>query len=105
MTPAFADELRRLHKSFYGFAYTPLNVQEPQCGAVQANITEDIQLMSQLTSSSLFSTFADWADDPHSSLAHVRLCMVRTARSLELATDSDTATNLRWCSRRSRTPR
>jgi len=39
----------RLIRSFYGFAYTPLNVQMPSCGAVQVNVTEDIQLMSQLT--------------------------------------------------------
>ncbi|KZT52945.1 glycoside hydrolase family 17 protein [Calocera cornea HHB12733] len=39
----------RLHNSFYGFAYTPLNVQLPWCGAVQGNVTEDVILLSQLT--------------------------------------------------------
>ncbi|EJU05045.1 glycoside hydrolase [Dacryopinax primogenitus] len=39
----------RLKNSFYGFAYTPMNVQLPWCGAVQANVTEDVILLSQLT--------------------------------------------------------
>lgn len=39
----------RFHKSFYGIAYTPFLAQEPWCGATLANITEDIQLLSQLT--------------------------------------------------------
>lgn len=39
----------RLKQSFYGICYTPLNSQYPACGSVQANVTEDIQLLSQLT--------------------------------------------------------
>lgn len=42
--------MHSLHQIFYGMAYTPFNAQAPQCGAVQANVTEDIQLLSQLTS-------------------------------------------------------
>ncbi|SNX87734.1 uncharacterized protein MEPE_06444 [Melanopsichium pennsylvanicum] len=40
----------RLHKSMFGLCYTPLHAQYPACGATQANVTEDIQLISQLTS-------------------------------------------------------
>ncbi|SPO30541.1 uncharacterized protein UTRI_06471 [Ustilago trichophora] len=40
----------RLHKSMYGLCYTPFHAQYPECGATQANVTEDIQLISQLTS-------------------------------------------------------
>lgn len=41
----------RLIQSFYGLAYTSLGVQvDPGCSAVQVNVTEDVQLMSQLTS-------------------------------------------------------
>jgi len=47
--PSQFEKDPRLIRSFYGFAYTPLNVQMPSCGAVQANVTEDIQLLSQLT--------------------------------------------------------
>ncbi|KAG9126231.1 hypothetical protein FRC07_004339 [Ceratobasidium sp. 392] len=39
----------RLKNSFYGFAYTPLGALMPDCGATQANVTEDIQLLSQIT--------------------------------------------------------
>ncbi|KAK4686138.1 hypothetical protein P7C73_g3992, partial [Tremellales sp. Uapishka_1] len=39
----------RLHQSFYGFAYTPNLAQVPWCGVTQANVTRDIQLLSQLT--------------------------------------------------------
>ncbi|KAF8589447.1 glycoside hydrolase family 17 protein [Ramaria rubella] len=39
----------RLHQSFYGIAYTPAGAQLPECGATLANVTEDIQLLSQLT--------------------------------------------------------
>jgi exo-beta-1,3-glucanase (GH17 family) len=39
----------RLKNSFYGFAYTPLGAMLPDCGATQANVTEDMQLLSQLT--------------------------------------------------------
>jgi hypothetical protein len=42
--------MNSLHQAFYGMAYTPFHAQAPQCGAVQANVTEDIQLLSQLTS-------------------------------------------------------
>ncbi|KDQ19321.1 glycoside hydrolase family 17 protein [Botryobasidium botryosum FD-172 SS1] len=47
--PSKFDKDPRLHRSFYGFAYTPLGAQMPSCGATQANVTEDIQLLSQLT--------------------------------------------------------
>ncbi len=40
----------RLHHSMYGLCYTPFNAQYPSCGATQSNVTEDIQIMSQLTS-------------------------------------------------------
>ncbi|KAG9102424.1 hypothetical protein FS749_000014 [Ceratobasidium sp. UAMH 11750] len=39
----------RLKNSFYGFAYTPLGALLPNCGATQPNVTEDIQLLSQIT--------------------------------------------------------
>ncbi|PWY97954.1 glycoside hydrolase [Testicularia cyperi] len=38
-----------LHQSMYGLCYTPFNAQMPWCGATQANVTEDVQIMSQLT--------------------------------------------------------
>ncbi|KAL8292117.1 hypothetical protein RQP46_001583 [Phenoliferia psychrophenolica] len=38
-----------LHNVFYGLAYTPYLTQAPECGATLANVTEDIQLLSQLT--------------------------------------------------------
>jgi hypothetical protein len=38
------------HLAFYGLGYTPYLAQEPDCGATLANVTEDIQLMSQVTS-------------------------------------------------------
>ncbi|CDR88960.1 uncharacterized protein SPSC_06332 [Sporisorium scitamineum] len=40
----------RLHRSMYGICYTPFHAQYPSCGATQPNVTEDIQLLSQLTS-------------------------------------------------------
>lgn len=40
----------RLKHSFYGFAYTPNNAQYPACGATQDDVTQDIALLSQLTS-------------------------------------------------------
>lgn len=46
--------LHRLHVSFYGFSYVPKGAQIPECGASQANVTEDIQLISQLTSALRF---------------------------------------------------
>ncbi|QRW03916.1 DnaJ domain protein [Ceratobasidium sp. AG-Ba] len=39
----------RLKNSFYGFAYTPLGALMPNCGATQPNVTEDMQLLSQIT--------------------------------------------------------
>lgn len=36
-------------QSFWGIAYTPVGAIEPDCGATLANITEDIQILSQLT--------------------------------------------------------
>ncbi|CAG8671595.1 7591_t:CDS:2 [Acaulospora morrowiae] len=41
---------KSLIHSFYGIGYTPLNTQFPSCGATLANITEDIKILSQLTS-------------------------------------------------------
>lgn len=43
----------RLKPIFYGLAYTPYNALEPWCGATLNNVTQDIILMSQLTSESL----------------------------------------------------
>lgn len=40
----------RLKHSFYGLAYTPNNALYPDCNGSQAEIIEDVQLMSQLTS-------------------------------------------------------
>jgi len=39
----------RLKQSFYGIAYTPQNVQLPSCGATQDSVTQEIQIISQLT--------------------------------------------------------
>ncbi|GAA5946351.1 hypothetical protein JCM3765_000210 [Sporobolomyces pararoseus] len=47
--PSKFEKDSRLKPVFYGIAYTPLNAQEPSCGATLANVTEDIQLLSQLT--------------------------------------------------------
>ncbi|GAA6054305.1 hypothetical protein JCM3770_001425 [Rhodotorula araucariae] len=48
--PSQFDKDSRLKQVFYGMAYTPKNVlEEYGCGATQANVTEDIQLISQLT--------------------------------------------------------
>ncbi|CAE6332958.1 unnamed protein product, partial [Rhizoctonia solani] len=47
--PSKFEKDSRLKNSFYGFAYTPLGALLPECGATQANVTEDIQLLSQLT--------------------------------------------------------
>lgn len=47
--PSIFTKDDRLHQSMYGLCYTPFNAQYPGCGATQANVTEDIQLMSQLT--------------------------------------------------------
>lgn len=40
----------RLIHSFHGIGYTPLLSQMPWCGASLTNITEDIKILSQLTS-------------------------------------------------------
>ncbi|GAA5895490.1 uncharacterized protein JCM6883_001524 [Sporobolomyces salmoneus] len=47
--PSQFEQDSRLKKVFYGMAYTPFNALEPWCGATLANVTEDIQLLSQLT--------------------------------------------------------
>ncbi|KAF8897840.1 glycoside hydrolase family 17 protein [Infundibulicybe gibba] len=39
----------KLHKSFYGMAYTPEGSLLPNCGNNLANVIKDIQLLSQLT--------------------------------------------------------
>ncbi|KAF9464891.1 glycoside hydrolase family 17 protein [Collybia nuda] len=39
----------RLHKSFYGMAYTPEGSMFPECGNSLENVIQDIQLLSQLT--------------------------------------------------------
>ncbi|EST07417.1 Glycoside hydrolase, family 17 [Kalmanozyma brasiliensis GHG001] len=48
--PSKFDKDPRLHHSMYGICYTPFHAQYPSCGATQSNVTEDIQLLSQLTS-------------------------------------------------------
>jgi exo-beta-1,3-glucanase (GH17 family) len=40
-----------LKQSFYGIAYTPLGSQLPDCGSSLTEVIEDIQLLSQLTTS------------------------------------------------------
>ncbi|GAA6060364.1 hypothetical protein JCM10212_004548 [Sporobolomyces blumeae] len=47
--PSDFEKDSRLKPSFYGMAYTPFNALEPSCGATLANVTEDIQLLSQMT--------------------------------------------------------
>ncbi|WVF68708.1 hypothetical protein IAT40_003480 [Kwoniella sp. CBS 6097] len=47
--PSKFDKDDRLHQSFWGFAYTPQSALPPWCGATQANVTRDIQLLSQVT--------------------------------------------------------
>lgn len=42
-----------LKKSFWGMTYTPFLAQEPWCGVTLANVTEDIQWLSQTTCESL----------------------------------------------------
>ncbi|ORY06474.1 glycoside hydrolase [Basidiobolus meristosporus CBS 931.73] len=39
-----------LHQSFWGINYTPLKSQYPGCGSKQQDITDDIKVLSQLTS-------------------------------------------------------
>lgn len=48
VTPA--RHAHSLKPIFYGLAYTPFNALEPWCGANLNNVTEDILLMSQMTS-------------------------------------------------------
>ncbi|KAJ9475808.1 putative family 17 glucosidase SCW10 [Pseudozyma hubeiensis] len=48
--PSIFTKDARLHRSMYGICYTPFHAQYPACGATQSNVTEDIQLLSQLTS-------------------------------------------------------
>ncbi|KAK4050621.1 hypothetical protein OIV83_003347 [Microbotryomycetes sp. JL201] len=47
--PANFEKDSALSKSFWGLCYTPFLAQEPWCGATLANVTEDVQIMSQLT--------------------------------------------------------
>ncbi|KAL7420504.1 hypothetical protein Q5752_004454 [Cryptotrichosporon argae] len=47
--PANFTKDDRLHQVFWGFAYEPDGVILPDCTATQANVTRDIQLLSQLT--------------------------------------------------------
>ncbi|GAA6060363.1 hypothetical protein JCM10212_004547 [Sporobolomyces blumeae] len=47
--PSKFEKDPRLKRSFYGMTYTPYGAVEPACGATLANVTEDIQLLSQLT--------------------------------------------------------
>lgn len=47
--PSNFEKDSRLHNSFYGMCYTPLNAQYPACGASLDEVITDIQLMSQLT--------------------------------------------------------
>lgn len=47
--PSKFDKDPRLHQSFYGMCYTPLNAQYPACGDNLDAVIEDVQLMSQLT--------------------------------------------------------
>lgn len=48
--PSQFEQDKRLHKSFYGIAYTPEGALMPNCGAKLENVIRDVQLMSQLTS-------------------------------------------------------
>lgn len=47
--PSSFQKDSRLKQSFYAMCYTPFRTQYPSCGAIQSNITEDIQLLSRLT--------------------------------------------------------
>ncbi|GAA5926995.1 uncharacterized protein JCM15063_000427 [Sporobolomyces koalae] len=47
--PSQFEKDPRLKQVFYGMAYTPFNALEPWCGATLNNVTEDMQLLSQLT--------------------------------------------------------
>ncbi|BGP17622.1 hypothetical protein JCM10213_001273 [Rhodosporidiobolus nylandii] len=55
--PSDFEKDSRLKPVFYGMAYTPRNVlEEYGCGATLANVTEDLQLLSQLTTSACNQT-------------------------------------------------
>lgn len=62
---ATASDLKKdssLKKIFDGMDYTPLNAQYPGCGCIQANITADIAILSQLTDKvRLYGTDCDQA--------------------------------------------
>ncbi|GAA5878787.1 hypothetical protein JCM1840_007246 [Sporobolomyces johnsonii] len=47
--PSEFEKDPRLKQIFYGLAYTPYLAQQPWCGCTLQNVTEDVQLMSQLT--------------------------------------------------------
>ncbi|KAL8278806.1 hypothetical protein RQP46_008875 [Phenoliferia psychrophenolica] len=47
--PSDFEKDSTLHNVFHGIAYTPFLAQAPWCGCTLANVTEDIQIMSQLT--------------------------------------------------------
>ena len=52
----------KLKKIFDGMDYTPLNAQYPGCGSIQANVTADVAILSQLTSKiRLYGTDCDQA--------------------------------------------
>lgn len=87
------DGARSLHVSFYGLAYTPKNaLEEYGCGTTLANVTEDIQLISQLTSAL-------------SRDESVRSELMVVVQQLESGCTALRATSLRSCFRRFRTPR
>lgn len=90
----------RLKPILYGLAYTPFNALEPWCGATLNNVTEDILLMSQLTSALSFlhrtgraPFFPDWTGSPFPALQPACACTARPAIRLS------------WSFRPSRTPR
>ncbi|KAF8076634.1 glycoside hydrolase family 17 protein [Lyophyllum atratum] len=47
--PSIFTKDAKLHKSFYGMAYTPEGSLLPECGNTLENVIKDIQLLSQLT--------------------------------------------------------
>jgi exo-beta-1,3-glucanase (GH17 family) len=51
-----------LKKIFDGMDYTPINTQYPACGSIQANVTADVAILSQLTTKiRLYGTDCDAA--------------------------------------------
>lgn len=62
---ATASDLKKdssLKKIFPGMDYTPINAQYPGCGSIQANVTADVAILSQLTSKvRLYGTDCDQA--------------------------------------------